>query len=198
MKKRLLARRPSPAMIVALVALCSSLTGGAFAAALIDGGDIQNGSITKKDLKNNSVNSKKVKNQTLLADDFAPGQLQGVPGLQGERGPSDVYTAGRGNDADSKPPLTKDVPAGTYFVMAQVVYSAPTEANAATLCGLGGGSNASQVFGDLSTTGHRQETLVATTVTTFENPGTIRWACNPASATAGNAALHAVKVGERH
>jgi hypothetical protein len=87
MKRKLLSRRPSPAMVVALVALLSSLTGGAVAATLIDSGDIKNGSITKKDLHKNSVNTKKVKNKTLKADDFAPGELkQGVQGIQGLKG----------------------------------------------------------------------------------------------------------------
>ena len=94
MRRRIMARRPSPAMVVAVVALVSSLTGGAVAASLVTGGDIKNGSITKKDLKKNSVNTKKVQDQTLVADDFAPGQLkEGVQGLEGPRGPSDVYTA---------------------------------------------------------------------------------------------------------
>jgi hypothetical protein len=90
MKRKLLARRPSPAMVVAVVALVSSLTGGALAAALIDTGDIQNGAVTKKKVHKNAVNSKKVKNKTLKAKDFAPGQLaqgvQGIQGLQGEKG----------------------------------------------------------------------------------------------------------------
>jgi hypothetical protein len=87
MKRRLLARRPSPAMLVAVVALVSSLTGGAVAATLIDSGDIKNGSIKKKDLHKNSVNTKKVKNKTLKAKDFAPGQLeQGAQGIQGPKG----------------------------------------------------------------------------------------------------------------
>jgi hypothetical protein len=90
MKRNLLARRPSPAMVVAIVALVSSLTGGAVAATLIDGRDIKNGSITKKDLHKNSVNTKKVKNETLKAVDFAPGQLkagvQGIQGLKGDKG----------------------------------------------------------------------------------------------------------------
>jgi hypothetical protein len=74
-------------MVVALVALVSSLTGGAVAATLITGGDIKNGSVTKKDLHKNSVNSKKVKNKTLKAKDFADGQLaQGVQGIQGLKG----------------------------------------------------------------------------------------------------------------
>jgi hypothetical protein len=90
MKRKLLAQRPSPAMVVALVALVFSLTGGAVAATLIDGGDIENGSITKEDLHKNSVNGKKVQNKTLKADDFAAGELkegvQGIPGLHGDKG----------------------------------------------------------------------------------------------------------------
>ena len=90
MKRWLPAGRPSPAMVVAFIALCVGVTGGAFAAATIDSSDIVNGSITKKDLHKNSVNTKKVKNKTLKAVDFAPGQLaqgvQGIPGLKGEKG----------------------------------------------------------------------------------------------------------------
>ncbi len=88
MKRKLLAQRPSPAMAVAFIALCVGVTGGAFAAATIDGGDIENGSITKKDLHKNSVNAKKVENKTLKANDFAPGELKaGVQGIQGLQGP---------------------------------------------------------------------------------------------------------------
>ena len=88
MRRKLLARRPSPAMVVAFIALCVGVTGGAFAAATIDTGDIQNGVVTKKDLHKNSVNTKKVKNQTLKAKDFAAGELEeGVQGIQGLKGP---------------------------------------------------------------------------------------------------------------
>lgn len=90
MKRRLLARRPSPAMIVAVIALVGSFTGGAFAAGLIGTADIENGAVTKKKVHKNAVTTKKVKNKTLLAKDFKPGQLeegvQGIQGLQGEKG----------------------------------------------------------------------------------------------------------------
>ena len=138
MKRWLPAGRPSPAMVVAFIALCVGVTGGAFAAATIDSSDIVNGSITKKDLHKNSVNTKKVKNKTLKAVDFAPGQLaqgvQGIPGLKGEkgekgeqgdkgddgetgpRGPSDLYS--ESNTTFLPPPRTisVDVPAGNYLV----------------------------------------------------------------------------------
>jgi hypothetical protein len=211
MRRRILARRPSPAMVVAVVALVSSLTGGAVAATLITGGDIKNGSIAKKDLKKNSVNTKKVQNQTLIADDFAPGQLregvQGIQGLkgdkgekgeQGDRGPSDVYTVGDGDSPTSDPPLTKDVPAGTYFVTAQVVNYSAADTSENTLCTLSGGSDRSSVFGKLNNTDHTQETLVATMVTTFDAPGTITWSCSASNVTRGWTGLHAVRVGDRH
>ena len=96
MKQKLLSRRPSPAMVVALVALVSSLTGVAVGATLITGADVKNGSIgtkdlknggvTAKDLKRNSVRTKKVKNGSLLAQDFAPGEFPGT-GPTGPEGP---------------------------------------------------------------------------------------------------------------
>ena len=87
MKRKLLARRPSPAMVVAVVALVSSLTGGAVAATLITGDDIAQNAIAKKHIKKNAVVSKKVKNGSLLAKDFKAGQLvAGAPGPVGPAG----------------------------------------------------------------------------------------------------------------
>lgn len=96
MKRKLLARRPSAAMVVAVVALVSSLTGGAVAATLITGSDIAKNAIAKKHIKANAVRSGKVKNGTLLAKDFKAGQLpagavgpqgpQGIPGAKGDTG----------------------------------------------------------------------------------------------------------------
>jgi hypothetical protein len=80
-------------MLVALVALLSSLVGGATAATLITGADIAKKSIGSKHIKKNAVRTKHVKNATLLAEDFKPGQLpagatgpQGAAGTAGERG----------------------------------------------------------------------------------------------------------------
>ena len=67
MKRKLLSRHPSPAMVVALIALCSSLVAGATAATLI----------TSKDIKRNAVRSKHVKNRSLAAKDFRRGLLGG-------------------------------------------------------------------------------------------------------------------------
>ena len=80
MKRKLLSRHPSPAMVVALIALCSSLAAGATAATLITGKNIKNGTITQKDIKKNAVRAKQVKNGSLLAKDFKQGQLAGGGG----------------------------------------------------------------------------------------------------------------------
>jgi hypothetical protein len=54
--KLILRRRPSPAMVVACLALFVALGGSALAAApLITGAQINNGSVTGRDLRNNSV-----------------------------------------------------------------------------------------------------------------------------------------------
>jgi hypothetical protein len=85
---------PTPAMVVACMALVLAMTGSAFAArALITGADIKNGSITRADLSGRTVNS-----------------------LQGKRGPAghDGFTGARGPQGDTGPagPTGPGGPAG--------------------------------------------------------------------------------------
>ncbi len=73
-------RMPSASMLVAIAALVVATTGGAYAAAKLNG----------KHLKNNSVASSKIKNKTLLPRDFsnrAIRRLRGDRGPRGKRGP---------------------------------------------------------------------------------------------------------------
>ncbi len=46
---------PSPAMVVAVVALIASLSGSAYAALVITGKSIKNGTVTTKDIRNHSL-----------------------------------------------------------------------------------------------------------------------------------------------
>lgn len=92
--KQLYKYRPSPAMIVALIALFVALGGSATAGILVTGKQIRNGSVTGIDVKNNSltskdirdIRSKDIKDGSLRARDFRTGEL-GSQGPQGERGP---------------------------------------------------------------------------------------------------------------
>ena len=87
--KTLLAGRPTPAMVIALVALSSSLAGAATGATLLTGKDIRNKSLTGKDLKGKTVTGKHVRNRSLVAEDFKRGQLPAGPiGPAGPEGPT--------------------------------------------------------------------------------------------------------------
>jgi hypothetical protein len=70
-----MAGRPTPAIVIALVALSSSLAGGATAAELLTGTQIVNESIAGNDLKPSSVTGKHVKDRSLLAKDLKKGEL---------------------------------------------------------------------------------------------------------------------------
>jgi hypothetical protein len=85
-------RLPSPAIVIACIALIAALTGTSYAAinSLAPRNSVANSSI-----RNNAVTSLKVKDRSLLARDFKLGQLPagapgaaGAPGTAGARGPT--------------------------------------------------------------------------------------------------------------
>ncbi len=84
--RTLVARRPSPAMVVACIALLVALGGTSIAAV----NALPRRSVGTPQLKNNAVTSIKVRNRSLRAVDFARGQLpagpQGPEGPQGRNG----------------------------------------------------------------------------------------------------------------
>jgi hypothetical protein len=76
--------RPSPAMVVASIALLVALGGTSIAAVSQLGAN----TIGKVQIKNNAVGSNEVINRALLAVDFKKGQLpRGPRGLRGPQGP---------------------------------------------------------------------------------------------------------------
>ena len=90
-----LLRRPSPAMVVACLALLVALGGTSVAAVnqlgrnTVDTPQLVNGAVTNPKIRNNAINSSKVANRSLLRSDFAPGQLPAGPvGPQGPAGPT--------------------------------------------------------------------------------------------------------------
>jgi hypothetical protein len=77
--------KPSPALVVACIALLVSLTGTAVATV----SQLPRASVGTPQLKNNAVVSKKVKNGSLLRADFKAGQIPaGARGPQGPAGPA--------------------------------------------------------------------------------------------------------------
>jgi hypothetical protein len=112
--RTLLRRRPSPAMVVACIALLVALGGSSIAAvsALPKGSvgtkQLKNSAVTGKKLANNAVTSAKVKNRSLRSIDFAPGQLPAGPtGPQGPAGPAGAAgPAGPAGPAGTVGPIT--------------------------------------------------------------------------------------------
>ena len=83
--KRIPLRRPSPALVIACVALGVALGGTGYATVL----NVPKNSVGTPQLKNSAVISAKVKNRSLLRADFAPGQLPAGPaGAAGPAGPA--------------------------------------------------------------------------------------------------------------
>jgi len=92
-KARRFVHLPSPAMVVALIALFVALGGTSysvvhFAKNSVDSSAIKNGAVHRADLARSAVDSSKVADHTLLARDFKTGQLPSGPqGVQGPPGP---------------------------------------------------------------------------------------------------------------
>ena len=99
---RIFRRRPSPALIVACLALLVSLGGTSIAAVSqlvprnsVGTAQLRDGAVTNAKVRSNAITSVKVQNRSLLRGDFAPGQLpagptgpQGPTGLAGAAGPA--------------------------------------------------------------------------------------------------------------
>jgi hypothetical protein len=143
--------RPSAAMAVALIALIAALSGTAVALPgvnTVDSGDIKNGQVKRVDVATGAVTLDKVSNGSLLAKDFAPGQLPaGAKGDKGDTGaPGSALAFGRITSngtvdaANSKNVAVAHiwptgvyclvVPAGARNIIAQVEVGAPAVATA--------------------------------------------------------------------
>ncbi len=90
MMKRLRPQLPSPAMVVAILALVVALSGSAIAAVIVSSpSQLGKNVVTGKKIKKNAVTSKKVKDHSLLKKDFKSGQIPvGAKGDKGDPGMS--------------------------------------------------------------------------------------------------------------
>jgi hypothetical protein len=77
--KRALRERPSPALVIACVALFVSLGGVSWAVATgsIDSREIKDNSLRSKDIRNNGVRGKDVRRGTLRGSDVGSNTLTG-------------------------------------------------------------------------------------------------------------------------
>lgn len=78
-KRRLAARRPTPAFVVAVVALFVALGGTGYAAVKLNGHDLVDGSVTGRKLANRTLSASKLSSS-------ARKSLRGAPGAAGAKG----------------------------------------------------------------------------------------------------------------
>jgi len=90
---RISVRRPSPALVIACLALAVALGGTSYATVLnvprnsVGPAQLRAAAVTTKKIATGAVTSAKVRNRSLLRTDFAPGQLPaGPPGPPGPAG----------------------------------------------------------------------------------------------------------------
>ena len=91
--------RPALATIVAFLALFVALGSGSYAAGLLTGKDVKNGSLTGKDLKTDSVTGEDVRD--LTGGDLDESSLGTVPEAAHATNADHATTADRAKDADT-------------------------------------------------------------------------------------------------
>jgi hypothetical protein len=141
-------RRPSPALLIACLALFVALTGTSVAVS----NALPKNSVGTAQLKNNAVVSSKVKDGSLKAADFAAGQLPaGQPGPKGDpgpQGPSDAYGVFRNGPVQTSTPMTTiaylSLPPGKYAIFAKAYFSNTGAVGASMNCQLVAGADYDQ------------------------------------------------------
>ena len=116
--------KPSPALVVSVIALIVALGGTSYAAITlaknsVGSKQIKPKAVTGSDIANNAVTSGKVKDGSLRSADFAAGQLAGTVGAQGPAGAAGpvgpagaVGATGAKGATGPAGPLVQALPAG--------------------------------------------------------------------------------------
>ncbi len=196
-------RRPSPALVVAGLALAIALSGTAVAATVA----LAPNSVGTPQLKNNAVTTAKVKNGSLLRADFRAGQVPagpvgpagpagaaGAAGPAGPAGPSDAYARflagpiaipGIGTTI-----VNLTIPqAGKYVISSKAFVSGGAAASA--LCRLVAGTDQDDSLGN-----GIQFTLANLLTHEFAAAGTVDFRCSTGGAqTVAGIRIVAIRVG---
>jgi hypothetical protein len=194
--------RPSPAMVVAVVALFVALGGGAYAAFRLPAN-----SVGSKQLKRHAVTPTKVAPATvrLFRGQTGDRGVQGLKGDTGPTGPSDVYADGTGNAALTSSHTAygqTTVPAGSYLLEGKANFNAGASGGRMS-CKLAPDTSAFPYWDEAFATGGASEVgvvLSLSAVQTFASAQTVELVCKTDSGTGSidNARVIAIKTGTAH
>ncbi len=205
--KRSRLRRPSPALVLAFIALTIAMAGSAVAASgvlVTSSKQIKAHSIALSDLSKSTV--KKLRGKRGLRGLTGATGAQGAAGATGATGPSDVYSSslagfvtmtatGLGTQVTLR---TLNLPAGKFLINAYVLLNNNDASRRTWNCQLAAGGDTFNYGADVETTGADgadDRTPLALRVThEFTAPGTATLSC-AWSGTAGAAACPVVRGG---
>jgi hypothetical protein len=135
--KSILRRRPSPALVIAMMALFVSLSGVAYGVATgsIDSRELKNNDVRSRDLRNNDVRSRDLRNNDIRTRDLRNNEVRGIDirnsTVQGRDVALNTLT---GDDVDEA--RLGKVPSATSADSATSAGSAATATSADSLNGL--------------------------------------------------------------
>jgi hypothetical protein len=203
-------RRPSPGLIVAVIALIAAMSGSAIAASAITGSQIKDGTIGVKDLSKKAVAKLHgARGQTGRSGDRGAQGPKGDPGADGLRGskgdtgPSDAFSFF--HDADialpnTNTPLSAPLAAGSYVILAKFVFDNDSNFTSRPTCTLTAGTDTD--VGELGTDSNAASDDAAmatlTVVHSFASAGTVTLGCNAGSGTPAvmrHVKITAIRVG---
>jgi len=124
-------RRPSPSLVISIIALTVACTGTAIAATIITSTtQIKNGVVNSGDVKNGSLQNTDLKKSTITESRLSPGVVKKLDKAPAATGTQSVFEIIRSAGPESQPAnvLTKvatlTVPAGAYSITAKTVMTA--------------------------------------------------------------------------
>lgn len=180
--------RPSPAMVIAMIALIATLGGVGYAAKKKKKKfKLKNGAVTTKKIKNNAVTEPKIADGAVATLKLAPGERSG--GFFSKQDAATPLPA-----ATDTTVATLSLPAGAnYQVTAQTSLSGDAATNNPVECSLkddGATLTAASAFTNLAATYQDSVSL-----TWFADGGSVTLSCNPTIASqARNRVLAATRV----
>jgi hypothetical protein len=198
--------KPSPALVVASIALIVALGGTSYAALTLPPR-----SVTNSDLASGAVNSRVIQNHTVKNADLASGVIRqgpagprgaqgppGAPGAAGAPGPSDGFNRFVNGPVTVSTGFSSmgsvSVPAGNYIAVAKAYFNGTGSGTAACKLGAGSENDQSQTFVSAGFTA----TVASVLGHQFSSSGSFDFQCafaGTGTAQANHIEIAAVKVG---
>jgi hypothetical protein len=176
-------KRPSPALVVSVIALCVAIGGGAaLAANKVKTKNIASQAVTNKKIAKKTIKKSRVADETLTGKQIDENTLGTVPRAE-RANRADVAGTGRSTFKDGATVVdagttgtvvSLNVPAGSYLFIAKGVLAKAGNTLIACTTTAGTDTDTSQAHIDAA----QNNTLVNTVVHTFGSAGTATFACN--------------------